>query len=427
MEENRVLLKNTRDEKNRTLAGYLKNGGFEGAKEALKTMEPSDVISIVKKSSLRGRGGAGFPSGMKWELCASDKAFPKYLICNADEGEPGTFKDRELLENDPFAVIEGMLVSAYAIGATKGYIYLRGEYRTAGERLESAMKEARKSGYLGDNILGSDFSFDVLLYMGAGSYICGEETALLESLEGKEGNSRIKPPFPVNVGLWGKPTVVNNVETLCSVPKIVINGDDWYRALGSGEECDGTKIYSLSGHVNKPGNYELPMGSTLRELIYDIGGGIRGGKKLKAVFPGGPSSSCLTPDDLDTKMDFKSLALAGSMLGSGAVVVMDEDTCMVEVAINTVSFYAEESCGKCTPCREGNLWIKRLLERVRIGDASEEELSLIVDLGENMAGSCFCALGMGAPSAVLSLISKFRDDFVKHMQIKGCPKKVIAR
>lgn len=422
MKETRVLLKNTRDESNRTLSGYIKNGGFSAVKETLGVMTPSDVVMTVKNSALKGRGGAGFPAGMKWELCAANVAFPKYLVCNADEGEPGTFKDRELLEKDPFAVIEGMVLAAYAIGSSKGYVYLRGEYRTAQLNLESAIKEAKKEGYLGENISGSEFSFDIIVYMGAGSYICGEETALLESLEGNVGNSRVKPPFPVNVGLWGKPTVVNNVETLCTVPHIINKGEAWYKSLGVGESA-GTKIYSLSGHVKKPGNYELPMGSTLRELIFGCGGGIRGDKKLKAVFPGGPSSSCLTDNDLDVRMDFKSLALAGSMLGSGAVVVMDEDTCMVEVALNTVAFYTEESCGKCTPCREGNMWMKKLLERVRDGNASIDELDLVKDLGENMSATCFCALGIAAPSAALSLMRNFRDDFVRHLQTKGCPKR----
>ncbi len=426
MTETRILLKNTRDKDNRTLSGYLQNGGFKGLKEVIQLYKPSDVIAIVKGSGLRGRGGAGFPTAMKWELCSSDKADPKYLICNADEGEPGTFKDRELLEGDPFGLIEGMIISAYAIGAKKGYIYLRGEYRTAQKTLESAMAEARESGYLGDNILGSSLSFDMQVYMGAGSYICGEETALIESLEGKVGNARIKPPFPVNEGLWGKPTSVNNVETLCNIPHILYMGDEWFKSLGS-DDSTGTKIFSISGHVNSPGNYEMPMGTTLRELIYDCAGGVKGGKTLKGVFPGGASSSCLTASELDVKMDFKSLALAGSMLGSGAVMVMDEDTCMVEVALGVVSFFEEESCGKCTPCREGNMWVRKILERVRDGVASVSELDIIKSVGENMPETCFCALGMGAPNAVMSLMRKFQDDFIKHIEVKGCPKKVLHK
>ncbi|MBI5789453.1 MAG: NADH-quinone oxidoreductase subunit NuoF [Candidatus Schekmanbacteria bacterium] len=424
--QTRVLLKNIGTPDSETLDGYLKNGGYQALKKAVSDLTPEEIVDSVKRSGLRGRGGAGFPAGMKWQFCASDQACPKYVICNADEGEPGTFKDRILLEEDPHAVLEGMALAGYAIGANQGYVYIRGEYYKGALSLEKAVTEANQHHYLGQKIYGTDFDFNIQVFRGAGAYICGEETALLDSLEGKAGRSRIKPPYPVNQGLWGKPTCVNNVETLTNIPWVVNKGVDWYRKFGT-EESPGTKIYSLSGHVNHPGNYELPMGATLRELIYEYGGGIRQGRRLKAVMPGGASSACLTEKSLDVKMDFHSLAAAGSMLGSGAVIVMDENTCMVGAAHNVAAFFEHESCGRCTPCREGTHWIKRILERVKNFEAkSVAEIDLIADLGQNMRLGAFCPLGMGAPSAALSIIQHFRDEFETHVKEKRCPVNIPA-
>jgi NADH-quinone oxidoreductase subunit F len=383
-------------------------------------MTPEEVAELVKKSGLRGRGGAGFPAGMKWQFCASDIKTPKYVICNADEGEPGTFKDRVLIEEDPHAILEGMIIAGYAIGAEYGIIYIRHEYMYGVHKLEEACEQAKKQGYLGKKILGSNFNFDIEVFVGAGAYICGEETALLESVEGKPGRSRVKPPFPVNEGLWRRPTAVNNVETLCSVPQIILKGDKWYRGFGT-EECPGTKIYSVSGHVNKPGNYELPMGVTLKELIYEYAGGILNGNKLKAVLPGGASSPCLTDKNLSIKMDFNSLAAVGSMLGSGAVIVMDHTTCMVGAGLSIARFFQHESCGTCTPCREGNHWMVKLMERIMTGEAKSKEIDLVAKLGHNMRESCFCPLGLAAQGAVGSFIDKFRDEFEGHIKDKRCP------
>jgi len=419
--ETRVLFKNLGTPDSETLDGYLRNGGYQALKKALHEMVPEEVVDVVKRSGLRGRGGAGFPAGMKWQFCAADKGYPKYVICNADEGEPGTFKDRILLEEDPHAVLEGMALTGYAIGANQGYVYIRGEYHKGIRMLEQAVAEAEARNHLGEKIFGSDFDFKIQIFRGAGAYICGEETALLDSMEGKAGRSRIKPPYPVNQGLWAKPTCVNNVETLTNIRWIVNKGDEWYRQYGT-DECPGTKIYSLSGHVNKPGNYELPMGTTLRELIYEYGGGIRNGRRFKAVLPGGASSACLLENSLDVKMDFHNLAVAGSMLGSGAVIVMDEDTCMVGAAHNIAAFFEHESCGRCTPCREGSRWIKEILGRIKnFQAASLEEIDLVVDLGHNLRAGCFCPLGLGASSAALSFINHFRDEFEGHIKEKRCP------
>lgn len=423
MPEKLILLKNIGKPDSHTLDGYIKNGGYGALKKVVDDFVPDEIVDLVKRSGLRGRGGAGFPSGIKWQFCATDKAYPKYVVCNADEGEPGTFKDRTLLEEDPHAVLEGMALAGYAIGANQGYIYIRGEYHKGAERLEQAIDEAVFRNYLGENILGSDYDFMVQVFRGAGAYICGEETALLDSLEGKAGRSRIKPPYPVNEGLWSKPTLVNNVETLANIPHIVNHGAAWYRQFGT-EECPGTKIYSLSGHVKNPGNYELPMGTTLRELIFDYGGGVRDGKRLKAVLPGGASSACLTQNSLDVKLDFHHLPMVGSMLGSGAVVVLDEDTCIVGAAHNIASFFEHESCGRCTPCRESTRWIKEILRRIKNCEVDKtEEIDLIVDLGHNMRVGCFCPLGLGAPNAVSSFIQHFRDEFEIHVKEKRCPVK----
>lgn len=399
---------------------YIKNGGYQALTKVLKKMNPEDVIDLVKKSGLRGRGGAGFPTGLKWDFTRRDIKEPKYLICNAEEGEPGTFKDRPIIENDPHAIIEGMIIGGYVIGSNKAYIGIRGEYIFGQRRLEKAIEQAKKRNYLGKNILGTDFNFDIQIYRGAGAYICGEETALINSFEGLIGFPRIRPPFPVNAGLRAKPTAVNNVETLANIAPIIVNGPEWYAQFGS-EECKGTKVYSLSGHVNKPGNYELEMGATLRELIFEHGEGMLNGRKFKAVLPGGASSSCLTSDYLDVKMDFGCLAAAGSMLGSGAVIVINEDTCMVGVAKNLLHFFISESCGRCTPCREGVPWLGEKLKGILQGKGVKGDIDLLLDLSEDIMVSSFCPLGQSAVNAVLSTIKNFRDEYEYHIEKKKCP------
>lgn len=418
----RYLLKNVGIPDSYKIDAYIKNGGYKALPKALD-LKPQEIIELVKKSGLRGRGGAGFPTGMKWGFAVADPNKPKYLLCNADEGEPGTFKDKPILAQDPHLLIEGMIISAYAIGAEKGYIYIRGEYPKVARILEGAVDEAYKKGYLGKNILKKGFDFDLHVHKGAGAYICGEETALIESIEGKRGHPRVKPPFPANVGAWGKPTVVNNVETLANIPWIALKGSDWFAGIG-GPGGTGPKIYCISGHVNKPGVYELPMGITLRELIYEHGGGIRGNRKLKAIIPGGISAPVLMPDALDVKMDFDSVAKAGSMLGSAAVIVMDETTCMVKIAWRAMKFFEHESCGKCTPCREGTPWLSKILERIEKGAGREEDIDLMIDICDNIKGKTLCPLGDGATSPVLSTIKYFREEYDAHIREARCPFKI---
>ncbi len=420
MPEPNILLKNIGTPNSDQLDVYVENGGYRALKRILAELMPEEVVELVKKSGLRGRGGAGFPTGMKWQFCASDVKTPKYIICNADEGEPGTFKDRVLIEEDPHAILEGMAIAGYAIGSDQGIIYIRREYIYGAGKLQEAIEQARKQGCVGKNIFGSNFSFDIKVFLGAGAYICGEETALLDSIEGKAGRSRIKPPFPVNEGLWHRPTSVNNVETLCNIPHIILHGDKWYKSFGT-SESPGTKIFSVSGHVNKPGNYELPMGVALEELIYEHAGGIRNENRFKAVLPGGASSPCLTSKYLSVPLDFDGLAAVGSMLGSGAVIVMDHTTCMVGAGLSIARFFEHESCGRCTPCREGTYWIVRLLERIMVGESQSGEIDLIVNLGLNMRATCFCPLGLAAQGAVLSFIGNFRDEFEGHIKEKCCP------
>jgi NADH-quinone oxidoreductase subunit F len=398
---------------------YIKNGGYRALPKALKEYSPDDLIEMVKKSGLRGRGGAGFPAGLKWSFVPKDSPKPKFLLCNADEGEPGTFKDRWLIEKDPHQLIEGIIISSYAIGAHRSFIYIRGEFAFGAERLENAINEAYQKGYLGANILGSGFDLDLEVYRGGGAYICGEETSLMESIEGNRGNPRLKPPFPASVGVYKNPTVINNVETLSNVPHIVLNGADWYASIGM-PKSTGTKIFSLSGHVNRPGNYELPMGTSIRELIYDHGGGIKDDRKLKAVIPGGVSTPVLTPQSLDVKMDFESLYEAGSLLGSGAVIVMDETTCMVKVAYRLSRFYEHESCGKCVPCREGTRWIRMIMERIENGKGREEDIDLLLDICTNIVGKTICPMGDAAVVPIMSTIEKFRDEYEYHIENKKC-------
>ncbi|MEE9523579.1 MAG: NADH-quinone oxidoreductase subunit NuoF [Thermodesulfovibrionales bacterium] len=414
----KFLLKNINNPDSSDIKEYRKTGGYEGLKKAL-SMKPEEIIDEVKKSGLRGRGGAGFPTGMKWDFASRDRNFPKYLLCNADEGEPGTFKDRPILEKDPHLLIEGMVISAYALKVEKGYIYLRAEYPAAKDILEMAIEQAYKDGVLGENIMGKGFHFDLSVHRGAGAYICGEETALIDSIEGKRGQPRLKPPFPVNVGVWGMPTIVNNVETLSNLPLIMNIGAQEYSKIGN-PDCPGPKLFCVSGFVEKPGVYELPMGTTLKEIIYDHCGGIKGGGNLKAVIPGGISTPVLPPDKIDCKMDFVNLPKCGSMLGSGAVMVFDESVCLVKVSQRAMYFFEHESCGKCTPCREGTGWLRNILERIEGGMGRSGDIELLLEVASNISGKTFCPLGDGASGMVLSFIKHFSAEFDYHIEHKRC-------
>jgi len=412
------LLRNAENPRSAEIGAYEEAGGYRGIRKAL-SMKPQAIVDEVRKAGLRGRGGAGFPTAMKWSYVAADPVFPKYVICNADEGEPGTFKDRPILERNPHLLIEGMVIAAFAVKAEAGFIYLRAEYPNAKKIMERAIGEAYDRGYLGRDILGSGLGFDLTLHRGAGAYICGEETALIESLEGKRGHPRIKPPFPVNRGFMSRPTLLNNVETFANVPLIMEIGSEAYAAIGT-KESPGPKLFSISGHVEKPGVYELPMGTPLREIIYEHAGGIRGGKAVKAVIPGGVSTPVLTPDKLDCPMDFVSLPRHGSMLGSGAIIVFDQTTCMVRIALRIARFFEHESCGKCTPCREGTGWVRSVLSRIEEGKGREGDLDLLLEISGNMAGKCFCALGDGAAATAMKFINAFRDEFEAHIDERRC-------
>jgi NADH-quinone oxidoreductase subunit F len=398
---------------------YLATGGYQALQKALK-MKPAEIIEEVKASNLRGRGGAGFPTGLKWSFVPVDSPKPKYVVANGDEGEPGTCKDRLLMENDPHQLLEGMLIAALAVRAQAGYVYIRGEFRKCLETVERAIHEARERGFLGRNILGSGFNFDVFTRTGAGSYECGEESALLESLEGKRGVPRIRPPFPAVSGAFGCPTVLNNVETFCAVPHIILEGGAAFALLGTPRN-GGTRLFCLSGHINRPGVYELPMGFNLLRMIEEVGGGIRGGKKLKAVIPGGSSCPVLKAEECDIPMDFDSLAKAKSMLGSGGVIVMDEDTCMVKAAMRIMRFYAHESCGWCVPCREGTTWLNKLLVRFHAGEGFRSDIDLIAEIARNMLGRTFCPLGDAAAMPTIAFVEKFRDEFEAHAAGLPCP------
>jgi NADH-quinone oxidoreductase subunit F len=388
---------------------YEEHGGYAALRKALSEMEPDDVLNAVKDSGLRGRGGAGFPTGMKWSFMPKP-VFPKYLVCNADESEPGTFSNRDILNLHPHILLEGFIIACYAIGCTHGYFYLRGEFFKPYAALRQALAEAKARGYVGNNILGSGFDLDITIHTGAGAYICGEETALLSSLEGDRGQPRLKPPFPAVAGLYAKPTSVNNVETLSNVPFIIKNGPSAFRQWGS-ERSPGMKIFSVSGHVNKPGNYELPLGTTARDVIFKYAGGIRGDKKIKGFFPGGSSTPMLTADHLDTPMDFEGLAAQKSLLGTAALCVFDEDTDIVKVTHRLLKFYKHESCGKCTPCREGNDWLVSILGRLTHDKGKDGDADVLVDMASNIAGRSFCPLGDAAATPVLSGIKNFRADF----------------
>ncbi len=402
-----------------SLKTYVQNEGYEALKKAL-SMKPDDVINIVKNSGLRGRGGAGFNTGMKWSFVPKQSPKPKYVVCNADESEPGTCKDRPLMEYDPHQLIEGIIIAGYAIQSNQGFIYVRGEYRYLLDIIDRALAEAQSGGYLGKNILGSGFDFALCTHTGAGAYECGEETALLNSLEGLRGYPRIKPPFPAVVGLYGGPTVINNVETLSNVPHIILKGAEWYAQLGSPKN-GGTRLFCLSGHINRPGVYELPMGFPLRRMLEEIGGGIPGGKKLKAVIPGGSSCPVLTASEIDVNMDYDSVAKIGSMLGSGGVVVMDEDTCMVNLMGRIMHFYAHESCGWCIPCREGTSWLNHMIERFHGGGALQDDADTALDVSYNILGKTLCPLGDAAAMPAISILKKFRGEFDEHLKLGHCP------
>jgi NADH-quinone oxidoreductase subunit F len=393
---------------------FLQNGGYQALEKALKQMTPESIIDEMKKSNLRGRGGAGFPTGMKWSFVPKDSPKAKYVICNADESEPGTCKDRPLMEMDPHQLIEGMVIAGRAIGSHQGFIYIRGEYRYVLDIVQGAITEAYERGYLGKNILGSGFDYDLLIHTGAGAYECGEESALMESLEGKRGYPRIKPPFPAVVGLYGCPTIINNVETLSAVPAIILGGGEAYANLGTPKN-GGTRLLCVAGHVNKPGIYEIPLGMNMKEFIYGMAGGITGGKKLKAVIPGGSSCPLLTADEIDIPMDYDSVAKAGSMLGSGGMVVMDENTCMVDMARRIMHFYAHESCGWCIPCREGTTWLRKMLERIHAGYGREQDIDMLSELSKNILGRSFCPLGDAAAMPTISIVQKWRKEFEDHL------------
>ena len=415
----KILLKNVGIPHAERIDVYIAQGGYQAVRKALLELKPQELIEMVKKSGLQGRGGAGFPTGLKWDFMPKDPDITKYLCINFDEGEPGTFKDRYLVENDPHQVLEGAIIAAYAVGARRAYVYARGEFSLGIERWKKAIAEAYEQGLLGDDILGTGFSLDVSVYRGAGAYICGEETALMESVEGKRGEPRLKPPFPTQAGLFGQPTLINNVETLACVPYIVLRGAEWFAGIGT-EKSKGPKLFCVSGHVERPGIYELPMGITLREIIYEHAGGIKGGRKLKAVIPGGTSTPMLTPEHLDVPMAFETLPQVGSMLGTGAVIVMDETTCIVNAVLHMARFYAHESCGKCVPCRVGTHMMLNILEGIEAGEGKDGDIELLLDICKNMLGNTFCPMGDAAISPVASSIEHFREEYEYHIRERKC-------
>jgi NADH-quinone oxidoreductase subunit F len=417
---NEVCFRNMDQEKPWLLESYRERGGYEVLSKILQEkVTPEEVIEKVKESGLRGRGGAGFPAGLKWSFINRNSEANRYVVCNSDEGEPGTFKDRDILRYNPHQLIEGMIICGYAIAATAGYNYIRGEFWEPYERFEAALEQARAAGFLGENILGSGFNFDVHAHLGAGAYICGEESALLESIEGKKGQPRFKPPFPALYGLYGGPTVINNTETLSSVPMILKNGGDWFKGLGV-ENSAGTKLFAVSGAVKNPGVFEVSLGIKFSELL-ELAGGMKDGCKLKAVIPGGCSAPVIPGDEMmGLTMDYDSIAKAGSMLGSGAVVVIDDSVCMVKLLERMSYFYHEESCGQCTPCREGTGWLYRVVSRIERGEGRQEDLDLLASVGKNIAGRTICALGDAAVMPVNGMLKHFRDEFQYHIDNKKC-------
>jgi NADH-quinone oxidoreductase subunit F len=413
-----VLTANWGDDRAWTLAAYTARGGYQALDQAL-AMTPDEVVETVKASGLRGRGGAGFPTGTKWSFIPQDNPNPTYLVVNADESEPGTCKDIPLMMASPHTLVEGVIISSYAIRAHRAFIYVRGEVLHVIRRLQAAVREAYAAGHLGTDIHGSGYDLDVVVHAGAGAYICGEETALLDSLEGRRGQPRLRPPFPAVAGLYASPTVINNAESIATVPSIITNGADWFAGLGT-EKSNGVGIFSLSGHVTRPGQYEAPLGITLRELI-DLAGGVREGHELKFWTPGGSSTPLFTAEHLDVPLDFESVAAAGSMLGTRALQIFDETVCVVRAVLRWTEFYKHESCGKCTPCREGTYWLVQVLSRLENGQGSEADLDLLLDQCDNILGRAFCALGDGATSPITSSITYFRQEYVDHLTHGGCP------
>ena len=399
---------------------YIGLDGYKALEKVLFEMTSEEVVDVVTKSGLRGRGGGGFPTGLKWKFTAANKGGQSFVICNADEGDPGAFMDRAVLEGDPHAVIEAMIICGYAISATQGYVYIRAEYPLAVERLQYAINKAYEYGILGKGVLGSNFDFDLEIRLGAGAFVCGEETALIASIEGERGMPRNKPPYPASQGLWGRPTVINNVETFANVAQIILKGADWFKAIGT-EKAAGTKVFALGGKIKNTGLLEVPMGTTLREVVYDVGGGLPKGKAFKAVQTGGPSGGILTKDDLDTPIDYDNLVNKGSMMGSGGMIVMDQDNCMVDIAKFYLEFTVEESCGKCTPCRDGNLRMLEILNKITDGKATMKDLDDLRELALMIKDTSLCALGQSAPNPVLSTLDKFYDEYLEHVVNKRCP------
>ena len=417
--QKRIALKNCGVINPEKIDEYIAFDGYKALEKVLKEMSADEVIDTIDQSGLRGRGGAGFPTGKKWRLTKDVVGEQKYVVCNADEGDPGAFMDRSILEGDPHAVLEAMEIAGYAIGANKGYIYVRAEYPIAVNRLQIAIEQARDYGILGNNIFGTDFSFDIEIRLGAGAFVCGEETALLESIEGKRGQPRVKPPYPANSGLWGKPTLINNVETYANIAQIILNGADWYSSIGT-EHSKGTKVFALGGNVNNVGLVEVPMGTTLREIVYDIGGGIPNGRDFKAAQTGGPSGGCIPKEHLDTPIDYESLKEIGSMMGSGGLIVMDDTKCMVSLAKFYLEFTVSESCGKCTPCRIGTKRMLEILEKICNGEGSEVDIYKIEKLAHNIQKASICGLGQSAPNPVLSTLKYFREEYKEHVVQKEC-------
>ena len=417
--QKRIALKNCGIIDPEQIDEYIAFDGYKALEQVLTSMSPDEVINEVTESGLRGRGGAGFPTGKKWLFTKQAEGDKKYVVCNADEGDPGAFMDRSILEGDPHSVLEAMEIAGYSVGADKGYIYVRAEYPIAVQRLRVAIDQAREYGLLGKNIFGTDFSFDIEIRLGAGAFVCGEETALLESIEGRRGQPRVKPPYPANSGLWGKPTLINNVETYANITRIILNGAKWYASIGT-EKSKGTKVFALGGNVNNIGLVEVPMGTTLREIVFDIGGGIPNGREFKAAQTGGPSGGCIPKEHLDTPIDYESLSNIGSMMGSGGLIVMDDSKCMVNIAKFYLDFTVSESCGKCTPCRIGTKRMLEILDRMCEGKADEDDLYKLEKLALNIKKSAICGLGQTAPNPVLSTLKYFRDEYMEHIKYKKC-------
>lgn len=415
----RIVLRNCAVINPEIIDEYIARDGYAALEKALFDMSPDDVLNEIKESGLRGRGGAGFPTGTKWGFTKNAEADQKYIVCNADEGDPGAYMDRSVLEGDPHSVLEAMTIAGYTVGASKGFIYIRAEYPLAIERLNTAMKQAREYGLLGDNILGTDFNFDIEIRLGAGAFVCGEETALLASIEGKRGMPIPRPPFPAVKGLWGKPTVINNVETWANIPVILLKGAKWFNSIGT-ETSKGTKVFALTGKINNSGLIEVPMGTTLREIIFDIGGGIPNGKPFKAAQTGGPSGGCITPDFLDTPIDYESLMSIGSMMGSGGMIVMDEDDCMIDVTKFYLEFTVDESCGKCAPCRIGGRTAYNILDRISKGQGEMEDLQKLQDIGHAMRKASLCGLGQTAPNPILATMKYFGEEYREHIEDHKC-------